>query len=123
MPTVLVIDDEPALRKVVRILLEEAGYEVNEAGNGVEGLQVHSQRPAEVVLCDIYMEPMDGFETIGQLLQCSPVPRIIATSGVWSGREHLQKAISLGAVESLPKPFGPEVLLETVDKVLQSERN
>lgn len=121
VPFILVIDDEQPFRQVLRRILEGAGHTVWEAGNGKEGLQVFENEPVDLVLSDIYMDPMDGLETIQQLRRREPGVKIVAMSGGASfGWSHLKEARALGAIASLEKPFEPDLLLETVSRLLQA---
>lgn len=123
MPFILVIDDED-FRNILRLTLEEAGYFVWTARSGPDGLQIHANEPVDLVLCDVYMEPMDGLETIQRLQRRQPGLKIVAMSGVARfGWSHLQQAEALGAVASLKKPFDADVLLNTIRNALQAMRN
>lgn len=120
--TILVIDDEPQLRGMVKQMLEQEGYAVVEAHNGDEGLRVFRQSPADVVITDIVMPEKEGIETIRELRRDFPGVKIIAMSG--GGRldsgEYLHFALKLGAARILRKPFRRQELLETVRAVLET---
>jgi CheY-like chemotaxis protein len=121
MPRILVIDDEEVLRKIVRVVLEVAGYEVLEAVNGAAGLRREREQGADLVLVDIFMPEMDGLEVIRRLRADSPQTRIIAMSGGGkSGQmDMLTAAAALGASRTLRKPFEPRELLAVVGDVLE----
>jgi CheY-like chemotaxis protein len=120
MARVLVIDDQPVVRGVLRKLLESAGHEVVEAGDGVEGAVLFRQRPCDLVLCDIYMPRESGLETIRKLCADSPGVKVVAVSGGGFERAHdiLSDALRSGAAAFLRKPFQPESLLGLVEQVL-----
>ena len=107
MKSVLVIDDEPLVRKTIRLVLEQLGYEVQEAETGVEGIKLAGQRKFDLVITDILMPDMDGLETIINLKSASNTPKLLAISG--GGRtkntEFLNIAEKLGADDTLKKPF------------------
>ena len=67
MASIMVIDDDIQIRTFVREFLEGEGYEVREAGNGTEGVKAFRQRPANLVLCDIFMPEKEGLQTIREL--------------------------------------------------------
>jgi CheY-like chemotaxis protein len=110
---VLVVDDEPAVARVLRLGLEWAGFQVSVAGNGVEALRAMRGESFDWVVTDILMPDMEGLEFIRRLRMESPQTRIIAITG--GGRlpaqEILQMACRLGAVAGLEKPFGIDQLL------------
>ena len=80
MAHILVIDDEEMLRDMLREVLEVAGYEVSEAGDGNAGLEAYKENRADVVITDIMMPEKDGFETIRDLVEVDPSAKIIARS-------------------------------------------
>ncbi len=122
MPRVLVIDDDSLMRDLIRIYLEQEGFEVVEAGDGQDGLSRYRQKPADVVIVDIFMPRKDGIETIMDLRDLDPKARILAISGggELAGMEYLTYARSLGADNILPKPFKRDELLAAVRKASQA---
>jgi len=122
MARVLLIDDDPQIRTVCRLLLQCAGFTVTEASNGEEGLRVFGDQPAEVVLCDVFMPGQDGLELIRQLHRQFPEVRIIAMSGgAFAGSmDLLPVARRLGAAAILHKPFQVSEVLETIRRVLDT---
>jgi CheY-like chemotaxis protein len=120
MASILVIDDDNDLRTVICAILEGVGYQVEEAGDGREGLVQYRSKPSDLVLTDLIMPGQEGMETILELRKEFPDVRIIAMSG--GGRSEpgsfLGFANKLGAAETLEKPFSRELLLETIEKVL-----
>jgi DNA-binding response OmpR family regulator len=118
---ILVVDDEEAIRSVLREALEYAGYEVVEAEDGVAGVEQYHDKRADLVILDILMPRKDGLETIQELLQADPTTKIIAISGgVRGGKvDNLAVAKALGAQRTLAKPFRLHELLEMVAAVLR----
>jgi DNA-binding response OmpR family regulator len=114
MAKILVIDDEEYLRKVVRLILEEDGYEVLEAGNGRSGLELYRQYKADLIITDLAMPEMDGLEFISEVTRHFSNVRIIAMTGVPEWDRRLAEAKLLGARETLHKPFSLEQLLDVV---------
>ena len=118
---ILVIDDDATLRSAVRRILERAGYDVLEAGDGEAGLRLHQEQGADVVIVDIFMPERDGLELIRDLRATSPEAKIVAMSGGGrSGKIDLLKdATVFGASRTLWKPFEMNELLAAVRDLLQ----
>ncbi|MEK7872010.1 MAG: response regulator [Nitrospirota bacterium] len=119
---VLVVDDEPDVRKAVRLTLTKAGYEVVEAEDGQKGIEAiksgYNPLKLDVILCDIQMPKINGMEAIAYFRSQFPsVPVIVIT-----GQPNLQGATTLfkqGIVEYLLKPVAPEKLVEVVNKAVK----
>lgn len=123
MPSVLVVDDEEAIRRLIREALEQAGYQVNEARDGKEGLARYRQVPADLVIMDILMPDQDGLESILTLRREFPAARIIAITGgsdMIGILNFLDVAKMLGARRTLQKPFDIKHLLEVVQAELRT---
>ena len=118
--SVIVIDDDDAIRSAVRRILERAGYEVREASEGAAGLHLQRERPADLVVTDIYMPGQDGIQTIRQLRGGWPGLKILAVSGgERAGPADLHEhALALGASRVLAKPFDMAELLRVVAALL-----
>jgi CheY-like chemotaxis protein len=120
MVSILLIDDDDALRNVTSEILTEAGYAVDSAPDGKKGLELYRAGHHDVVITDISMPDMDGLELIITLVHATPKPRIIAVSGdsQMSASVFLPTARHLGAQITINKPIRAEVLLQSVAKVL-----
>ena len=118
---ILVIDDNPDIRKVVRQCLEDAGYEVIEAPDGAAGLTMFDRQTMDLVITDLHMPELGGLATIVELRRKVPTAKIIAISGggdeVQYGDE-LSYAKKLGALRTLKKPFRLPEMLNAVEEVL-----
>jgi len=114
---ILVVDDEPGVRHVLRSLLEAAGYEVVEAAHGGEALTLVRAGGIDLVLTDLVMPEQEGIETIRALRLESPEVRVIAMSGAFGG-DFLRIAGLVGAHATIPKPLDPARLLGQVRAVL-----
>jgi len=117
MPLVLVVDDETQVREVIRETLEGAGYAVDEARGGKEGLDRYRAKPADVVLMDILMPDQDGLESILAFRREFPSSRVIAMTGdsdMIGVLNFLEVAKMLGACGALQKPFDRQALLHAV---------
>ncbi len=112
---ILLVDDEERILNFLRSKLKASGYEVFTASNGVEALeQVRAQEPDLVVL-DLLMPKMDGFETLKELRSFSTVP-VIILSARGADADKI-KGLSLGADDYLPKPFNPDELAARIEAV------
>jgi DNA-binding response OmpR family regulator len=121
MPTrrelILVVDDEPRMTKFIRMNLELEGYQVIEAHDGLEALdKVRTDLPDMVVL-DVMMPKLDGFETLEMLREVSNVPVIMLT--VQADEEDKVRGLELGADDYVTKPFGARELVSRVKAVLR----
>ncbi len=116
-PTVLVIDDEPSIRKFLRVSLEANGYAVVEAETGKLGLIAAASRGPDVVVLDLGLPDADGVDVARQLREWSAVPIIVVSA---RGREQ-DKVVALdaGADDYLTKPFGVGELLARVRVALR----
>ncbi len=120
-PTVLIIDDEPAHRLMVRVVLGDAGFKVLEADNGPAGLATVRTRPVDVVLLDMRMPGMSGQEVLQRLREgenCPPVIMLTAFGNVGSAVE----AMKAGAWDYLTKPTDNDELLAVVQKAADHVR-
>ena len=112
---VLVVDDEERILNFLKSKLKVSGYEVLTASNGVEALeQVQAQEPGLVVL-DVMMPKMDGFETLKELRTFSSVPVIILSAK--GANADKVKGLALGADDYLAKPFSPDELVARIEAV------
>jgi len=115
MSNVLIVDDEELVRTLLQVTLEGEGYEVEVAINGREALALYEQKPADVVITDIAMPEMNGFELIVELTRRRADVKVIAISGL---AENLAIAKVLGACETLQKPFNVDHLSRTTRHVV-----
>jgi len=114
---VLVVDDEPRMIRFIRMNLELEGYHVVEAGNGIEALDQVRKHIPDLVIMDIMMPKMDGFETLRLLREISTVPVILLT--VKGEEEDRIRGLELGADDYVTKPFSPRELISRVNAVLR----
>lgn len=116
---VLVVDDEPGILSFVRITLKQAGYEVISTTNGEEALKlVQSQKP-EIMLLDILMQPMTGFEVLDRLRTFSQIPVIVFTAR----RDIAETALKRAANGYITKPFLPDELIVRIKAILDGRKN
>ena len=113
----LVIDDDPAVRGLLRQILTGAGYAVLEAGDGKIGMRQIEREPVDLVITDLVMPEQEGLETVKRLRVERPELPVIAISGAFGG-SFLNTARRFGATAALPKPIDPEALLRAVREAL-----
>jgi len=118
---VLVVDDEESVRGFLRVVLEDGGYQVLEAGDGEQALKLIRQQRPDLVLTDLVMPERDGIEIIQALREEIPGMAVIAISGRLEG-PYLQIARNLGADAVLIKPVSPKLLLAKVAEALEQRR-
>ncbi len=114
---VLVIDDEPQIRRALRAGLEHNGYEVMLAANGEEGLDLAALKIPDLLILDLALPGTDGFTVLKQLREWANIPVIVLT--VREGEEEKIKALDLGADDYLIKPFGLGELLARMRAVMR----
>src|SRR5438034_2532429 len=121
MTRVLVVDDEADIRELVRELLGRAGYDVVEAPNGSEALRAFYSQQPDLVILDVQMPVLDGWETLTRIREVSDVPVIMLTARA----EELDKVRGLraGADDYVTKPFGRQELLARVEAHLRRGRD
>jgi DNA-binding response OmpR family regulator len=119
MASVLLIEDDEAQRFVARFALKKAGHEVNEAADGVQGLRVAREQPPDVIVCDVMMPGVTGYDVLAQLRadpELATVPVILLTA--MSDRKHMRQGMTAGADDYLTKPYRPEELCEAVSALV-----
>lgn len=115
--TVLVVDDEPRLVDVVRMNLEMEGYRVLDASNGVEALEHVKEDLPDLVILDVMMPDMDGFEALRRIREVSNVPVIMLT--VRQEESDRIRGLEIGADDYLTKPFSPRELQSRIKALLR----
>jgi two-component system, OmpR family, KDP operon response regulator KdpE len=105
--SVLVVDDEPALRKTIRVSLAASGFTVEEVGNGGDAVGAVRQRPFDLVLLDVNMPGMSGVEACRQIRAIAPRMGIIMVT-VRDAEDDKVRALEAGADDYVTKPFGFE---------------
>lgn len=114
---VLIVDDDPRLREVVRYALSREGYDVTEARDGAEALQLFERARPDLVVLDVVMPEMDGIEVCRRLRQSSRVPIVFLSSR----GDEVDKVLGLelGGDDYVTKPFSPRELVSRVKAVLR----
>jgi CheY-like chemotaxis protein len=126
---ILVIDDDPAVRMTIKLVLEREGHAVELATDGLAGMTAIEAGGIDLLIVDIFMPGMDGIETIREVRKHQPALPAIVISGTSLGGPSMQApglqapdflamAVKLGAVRSLQKPFKPRDIIGVVRECL-----
>jgi len=114
---ILVVDDEERMARFIRLNLEHDGFQVVEANRGMQAIQVLRDRMPEVVILDVMMPDIDGFEVLQLIRETSQVPVIMLTA---KGEEDDRvRGLELGADDYITKPFSPREMVSRVKAVLR----
>ena len=117
--TVLVVDDESRMRKLIKDFLMQKGYHILEAGDGEEALKVFEENSNKIslILLDVMMPKLDGWSVLRQIRQTSKVPIMMLTA---RGEEQDELfGFELGVDEYISKPFSPKILVARVEAILK----
>lgn len=115
--TVLLVEDEPAIRKLLSITLESDGHKVVECDTGREGIRVAASVKPDLVILDLGLPDIDGKEVLSTLREWSQMPVIVCT--VRNDDNEIIAALKTGADDYMTKPFNPDVLLARVEANLR----
>lgn len=116
---ILIVDDEPKLRKLVKDFLVKEGYEIDEAGDGQEALDkfLKNKEKYSLIILDVMMPRLDGWETLEAIRETSEVPIIMLTA---RGEESDEvKGFKAGANDYVQKPFSPRILIARINALLR----
>ncbi len=120
MPTILVVDDEPTIRVLVRAALERAGYHLLEAADGVSALEIAQSRRPDLIVLDIALPQLSGLEVCRRLKEdpaTAAAPILLLTGFVQEAQR--QAGARAGAEGFIAKPFSPAALLAQIELALQ----
>ena len=118
---ILIVDDEARMRKLVRDFLVKSGYLVVEAANGIEAMDLfYEHKDIALVILDIMMPQMDGWEVCMEIRNVSKVPIIMLTAK--SEEKDELRGFELGVDEYISKPFSPKILVARVEAILRRSR-
>ena len=116
---ILVVDDDPAVRDSVAMVLEGAGFLVDQAEQGTTALRLLRAHAPDLIITDILMPQKEGIETIREIRSVLPHTPIIAISGgTDGGADYLKMAQTFGATDVMAKPFDPTVMLKLVHHLI-----
>jgi DNA-binding response OmpR family regulator len=117
---VLLVEDDERIRVSLRLALEDEGYEIEEAGSGEEALEVFERNPSEIVLLDLMLPGIDGFETCRSIRRTSDVPVIMVTAR--SDTHDVVAGLEAGADDYVTKPLVPKELSARMRAMLRRAR-
>ena len=120
MGKILIIDDEPSIREVIREILEMEDYDVCEAGNGMEALEIAKSEQISLALLDVKMHGMDGFETLARLKEDLDFPVIMVSAHATV--EKVAEALKMGAYDFITKPIDMNRLLISTGHAMERQR-
>ena len=119
---ILIVDDESRMRKLIRDFLEREGYQILEAADGVEAMdQFYSEKDISLIILDVMMPRMDGWQVLREVREHSKVPIMMLTARTEEQNE--LKGFELGVDEYVAKPFSPKILVARVGALLKRARN
>ncbi len=121
LPTVLIVDDESSIRKSLSGILEDEGFNVISASNGYEALKLIESEAPDVVLLDIWMQGMDGIETLKEIKKESPYLPVIMISG-HGNIETAVKSTKMGAFDLIEKPLSIDKVILAINNALNFRR-
>ena len=124
MARILIVDDETDLRRMFKMLFESNGYEVIEASNGNEAIDLYRSSPVDLIIMDVFMPEKEGIETILELTSEFPDVNVIAISGGGKvgTRDCLDSALEFGAKRVFTKPVTADRLLRAVEQILKNSK-
>lgn len=113
---IILVEDNKDQRTALRVLLESEGYSVREASTSREALQLELDHPARVLITDIFMPDVDGFELIQRFRRDFPQTKVVVISGGGkvARQDYLESAKLMGVDATFPKPYPIEELIQTV---------
>lgn len=117
---ILIVDDEPGIRQLVKIFLERHHYIVEEASTGKEGLELLSKSQFDLVVLDLMLPDMYGIDVCKKMREHSDIPVIMLTAV--QGETNIVLGFEAGADDYIEKPFSPHVLLSRIQAVLKRQR-
>ena len=117
---ILTVEDDERIRTAVRLALEDEGWEVEEADTGEDALQAFTRQPADVVLIDIMLPGIDGFDVCRAIRRASDVPIVMVTAR--ADTHDVVAGLEAGADDYLTKPFAPKELSARIRALLRRTR-
>ena len=121
MSIILVVDDDADIRLLLRLELSAEGHHILEAGDGAEALAVLGSEPIDLVLLDMMMPVIDGWEVLKTVDPAAAPPIVVITALASEGDRHVAEVLGLGAIDVIPKPFDPGWLVRLVEAILLVE--
>ncbi|HWI48012.1 MAG TPA: response regulator transcription factor [Rummeliibacillus sp.] len=117
MTTILIVDDEQDMRNLIDVMLRQSGFQTLQADGGYEALKILAERPVDLIILDIMMPHMNGFEICTEIRKTSNVPIIFLTAR--DANEDKVKGLTIGADDYVVKPFTTNELVARIQAVLR----
>src|SRR5207244_6317370 len=114
---ILVIEDEASIVQVIRLYLEQAGYTILTASDGIAGLELHAREQPDLVILDLMLPALDGMEVCRRIRAWANTPILMLTAR--QGEEDRIAGLEMGADDYLVKPFSPRELVSRVKAILR----
>src|SRR5438477_3077678 len=114
---ILVIEDETSIVQVIRLYLEQAGYTILTASDGIAGLELHAREQPDLVILDLMLPALDGLEVCRRIRAWANTPILMLTAR--QGEDDRVAGLELGADDYLVKPFSPRELVSRVKAILR----
>src|SRR6266700_4441690 len=114
---ILVIEDEANITELIRLYMEQAGYTVVEASDGIAGLELHAREQPDLVILDLMLPGLDGMEVCRRIRNWASTPILMLTAR--QGEEDRIAGLESGADDYLAKPFSPRELVSRVKAILR----
>lgn len=123
MAKILYVEDHPAQRDIMAQMLELGGFEVEVAGDGIEGVEKAASWLPDIILMDLRMPRMDGFEAIEKIRGIESTAKIpIIAISAWASGKHKKRALDAGANEHFTKPVDLNRLMTTINAYLKDNK-
>jgi len=117
MAKILLVDDDPAILKIFQLLLSTEGHDVLTTGNGEEAVRIVQQERIDLLVSDVRMSPMDGFEVLRLAREARPDLRVLMVSA-YGSEASVERASRMGAFGFIVKPPDPRELVTSVNEAL-----
>jgi CheY-like chemotaxis protein len=118
---ILIVEDHPTMRAAIRAVLEPAGHQVEEAGDGTSALRVIGEGPPDLVVLDLHIPGVPGEQVLAEVKGSPRTRHVVVVVVTAAGEEARAAALAAGADAYFTKPFGPAALLRTVSQALGAD--
>jgi two-component system response regulator HydG len=119
MPSVMIVDDLPAVHEMLEAVINPAGYSSECFVNGRNALKRYKEQRFDIVLADLSMKPMDGVSLLREIIAYDPQAKVIMITG-YSTTDSARQALKLGAFDYVEKPFRIDDLIDTLNRAISA---
>lgn len=117
MPKILIVDDAPFIRNQLKLILEPLNFDIIEASDGKEAVEMYKKHLPDIVTMDISMPVMDGIKALSEILKYDPKAKVIMVTAL-GHKMRVLEAVEIGASYYIVKPFDSEKVIKSIVKVL-----